>query len=135
MAMDFILEYSEDIVIAVVKIRRATFLEALQFQNMLTNEIENGCRKAIVDLSGCSSIDPAFFSAIIITFKKIINLGGNLKLVRPKNYLDDYEKLENNIRVFEIFSSKEDALESYKMIFNKPGDTESQITAETAVRN
>jgi hypothetical protein len=51
-----------------------------------------------------------------------MNLAGNLKLVKPKNYLDDYQKLENNLRIFEIFNSKEKALECYKMIFCKPSD-------------
>ena len=120
--MDFTLEYSKDIIIASVIIKRATFLEALHFQNLLTKEIDNGYRKIVIDLSNCSSIDPAFISAIIFTYKKLMNLAGNLKLVKPKNYLDDYQKLENNLRIFEIFNSKEKALECYKMIFCKPSD-------------
>ncbi len=118
--MDFTLEYSEDIIIARVVIRRATFLEALHFQNLLIKEIDNGYRKIVIDLSNCSSIDPAFISAIIFTYKKLMDLAGDLKLVRPKNYLDDYQKLETSLRVFEIFNSKEKALECYKMIFCKP---------------
>jgi len=128
--MDFSIEYSEDIVIAKVIIRRATFLEALQFQNQLIKEIENGFRRVIVDLSNCSSIDPAFFSAIISAYKKIVNLGGNLKLISPKNYLDEYDKLENNLRIFETFNSREEALESYKMIFTKPTDETLQDNSQ-----
>jgi anti-anti-sigma regulatory factor len=120
--MDFVIEYSQDIIIATVVIRRATFLEALQFQNLLIKEIDNGYRKIVIDLTHCSSIDPAFFSAIFIAYKKLINLNGNLKLIKPKNYFDDIERLENNLRIFEIFNSKEEAIESYKMIFCNPSE-------------
>ena len=133
--MDFALEYSEDIVIARVIIRRATFLEALQFQNLLTKEIDDGCRKLVIDLSNCSSVDPAFISAIIIAYKKMVNLAGSLKLIRPRNYLNDYENLEKSIRVFEVFESKEDVLESYRMIFTKPSDQEMPNNTHAAISN
>jgi anti-anti-sigma regulatory factor len=118
--MDFALEYTEDIIIAKVIMRRATFLEALQFQNMLTQEIDNGYRRIIVDLTHCSSIDPAFFSAILIAYKKLLNLNGNIKIIKPNNYFDDYEKFETYLRVFEIFNSKQEAIDSYKIIFTNP---------------
>ncbi|MDR3626242.1 MAG: STAS domain-containing protein [Ignavibacteriaceae bacterium] len=124
--MDFSIDLSEDIIIARLIIRKATFLEALQFQNLLTNEIDKGYIKAVIDLSNCSSIDPAFFSAIITIYKKLIYAGGNLKLVKPTNYLDDYERFENNLRVFEFFNSKEEAIESYRMIFTQPVDLSEQ---------
>ncbi|MGA7722618.1 MAG: STAS domain-containing protein [Ignavibacteriaceae bacterium] len=118
--MDFALEYTEDIIIAKVIMRRATFLEALQFQKMLTQEIDNGYRRIIVDLTHCSSIDPAFFSAILIAYKKLLNLNGNIKIIKPNNYFDDYEKFETYLRVFEIFNSKQEAIDSYKIIFTNP---------------
>lgn len=133
--MDFALEYIEEIIVARVIIRRATFLEALQFQNLLIKEIDNGYRKLIIDLSNCSSIDPAFFSAIIIAYKKLVNQAGNLRLIKPKNYIDDIENLEKNIRVFETFSSKEEAVESFKMIFTKPADESIQDSTHAAVIN
>jgi len=121
--MDFSVEIKEEIIIAKIIIRRATFLESLQFQNLLTNEIDKGYIRAIIDLSNTASIDPAFFSSIIVIYKKLINAGGNVKLIRPVNYLDDYEKFKNNLRVFEFFNSIEEAVESYRMIFTNPVDT------------
>ena len=133
--MDFVLEYSEDVIIARVIIRRATFLEALQFQNLLTREIDNGCRKLVIDLSNCSSIDPAFISAIIIAYKKLVSLAGKLKLIRPRNYLDDYDNLEKSIRVFEVYDSIEEVLESYKMIFTKPSDETLSDNTRAVISN
>ena len=133
--MDFTLEYNEDIIIARVIIRRATFLEALQFQNLLIKEIDNGYRKIVIDLSSCSSIDPAFFSAIIIAYKKLLDLAGTLKLIKPKNYMDDYEKLDKNIRAFEIFGSIDEAIESFKMIFTKPSNNTLFDNFKAAVSN
>jgi hypothetical protein len=120
LAMDFALEYTEDIIIAKVIMRRATFLEALQFQTMLTQEIDNGYRKIVVDLTHCSSIDPAFFSSILVAYKKLLNLNGCIKIIKPNNYFDDYEKFETYLRVFEIFNSKQEAVDSYKIVFTKP---------------
>jgi hypothetical protein len=57
-------------------------------------------------------------------------MGGNLKLISPKNYLDEYDKLENNLRIFETFNSREEALESYKMIFTKPTDETLQDNSQ-----
>jgi len=129
--MDFTVEISEEIIIAKIIIRRATFLEALQFQNLLTNEIDKGYIRAIIDLSNTASIDPAFFSSIIVIYKKLINEGGNVKLIRPKNYLDDYERFKNNLRVFEFFNSVEEAVESYRMIFTNPADSVYPINTIT----
>jgi anti-anti-sigma regulatory factor len=120
--MDFSLEHSDDIFIIKVIVRRATFLEALQFRDLLIKEADNGRKKFVVDLSECTSIDSAFFSAIIIAYRKITSFGGKMKLVNPKRYLDENENMEKIFEVFETFNSKEEAVGSYKIIFITPSN-------------
>ncbi len=118
--MDFIGEYIKDIFVGKVGIRKATFLEADQFKDFLTKEIHNGYKKFVIDLSSCGSIDPIFLGVVIQTYKKLININGNLKLIRPKVNIYSNQNFENSLRIFETYHSVEDAVNSYKKIFVKP---------------
>ena len=56
---DFIKELYEDVVIEIVNMTRATLKEASEFKTILTTEIDSGCKKMIIDLSGCDYMDKA----------------------------------------------------------------------------
>ena len=118
--MDFSGEYIKDIFVGKVWIKKATFIEAEQFRILLSNAMNNEIKKYIIDLSGCISIDPIFIGVIIQTYKKLININGNLKIVRPKFAVHSNQSFENSLRIFEIYLSIEEAIESYRKIFVKP---------------
>ena len=111
--MDFIKESFEEIVVEVVNLSRATLKEAEEFKKVLTQEIEGGSRKMVVDLSECEFIDSTFLGALVVSLKKITSLGGDLKLVGFQPAVHSMFELTRMYRVFEAYPSKLEAIQSY----------------------
>lgn len=115
--MDFRKETFEDVVIQVVNLSRATLKEAEEFKRILTDEIEGGTRKLIVDLSECEFIDSTFLGALVVSLKKITALSGDLKLIGFQPAVHSMFELTRMHRVFEAYPTKFEALESFGIKF------------------
>lgn len=111
--MDFTKEIFGDVTIEVVNLTRATMKEAEEFKKILSNDIDLGARKLVVDLSECEFIDSTFLGALVVSLKKITALGGDLKLVGFQPSVHSMFELTRMYRVFEAFPSKKEAIESY----------------------
>lgn len=111
--MSFLSEKTNDIAIETIEISRATFKEAEEFKNFLNKDIEQGFLKLIVDLSKCSFIDSTFLSTIVTALKKVSKLGGNLKLVGVHSETQALLELTGTVKVFEIFSTVDEAINSF----------------------
>ncbi len=112
--MDFIREKYNDVIVECVNLTRATLKEAEEFKKTLTQEIEMGTRKIIVDLTECEFIDSTFLGALVVSLKKITGLGGDLRLVGFQPAVHSMFELTRMYRVFEAFKTKEDAINSFK---------------------
>ncbi len=126
--MDFKREYNDDILILAVNLKRATFLEANSFNDILVDEIGKGYRRFIVDLSSCNSVDPVFVGVLILTLKKLASLKGNLKIVIPEIGFNLEKSTMYSLRLFETYKTKNGALESFKMSINSRSGNRNQIT-------
>ncbi len=111
--MDFLRETHEDIVVETVNLTRATLKEAEEFKQTLSQDIEMGSRKIIVDLSDCEFIDSTFLGALVVTLKKISNIGGDLRLVGFQPAVHSMFELTRMYRVFEAYKTKEEAIKSF----------------------
>lgn len=111
--MDFTKEIFGDVTVEVVNLTRATMKEAEEFKKILSNDIDLGARKIVVDLSECEFIDSTFLGALVVSLKKITALGGDLKLVGFQPSVHSMFELTRMYRVFEAFPSKKEAIESY----------------------
>jgi anti-anti-sigma factor len=111
--MDFLRESHEDIVVEIVNLTRATLKEAEEFKQTLAQDIEMGARKLIVDLSDCEFIDSTFLGALVVTLKKISNIGGDLRLVGFQPAVHSMFELTRMYRVFEAYKTKEEAIKSF----------------------
>ncbi len=111
--MDFIREKYDDVVVECVNLTRATLKEAEEFKKTLTQEIEIGTRKIVVDLTECEFIDSTFLGALVVSLKKISGLGGDLRLVGFQPAVHSMFELTRMYRVFEAFKTKEDAIKSF----------------------
>lgn len=111
--MDFIREKHGEIIVEVVNLTRATLKEAEEFKQTLAQDIEMGARKIVVDLNECEFIDSTFLGALVVSLKKITNLGGDLRLVGFQPAVHSMFELTRMYRVFEAFKTKEDALKSF----------------------
>jgi anti-sigma B factor antagonist len=111
--MSFKSEKINDVVVEIVEIKRATFKEAEDFTKLLNRDIDTGYSKIIIDLSMCSFIDSTFLSTIVTALKKVSKIGGNLKLIGVHSETQALLELTGTVKVFEIFSSRHEALSSF----------------------
>jgi len=111
--MDFTKEKYGDITVEVVNLTRATLKEAEEFKLTLIQDIEEGVRKIVVDLRQCEFIDSTFLGALVVSLKKITTIGGELKLVGFQPAVHSMFELTRMYRVFEAFSTKEEAVNSF----------------------
>ena len=112
--MDYLQETYEDVVVQFVDLTRATLKEADEFKYTLSKSIEQGYRKIVVDLSLCEFIDSTFLGALVVSLKKVTTMGGDLRLVGFHPAVHSMMELTRMHRVFESFSTKEDAINSYE---------------------
>ncbi len=111
--MDFTKEKYGDITVEIVNLTRATLKEAEEFKLTLAQDIEEGARKIVVDLRQCEFIDSTFLGALVVTLKKITALSGDLKLVGFQPAVHSMFELTRMYRVFEAYSTKEEAISSF----------------------
>ena len=111
--MDFFQEEHGVVLVEVVNITRATLKEAEEFKQILLKDIESGRRKIVVDLTDCEFIDSTFLGSLVVALKRITGLGGDLKLVGLQPTVNMMFQLTRMYRVFETFSSKEEAIKSF----------------------
>ena len=112
--MFFIKEEHNDVIVEFVDLTRATLNEADEFKLRLTENIENGYKKIIVDLTVCEFIDSTFLGALVISLKKVTSIGGDLRLVGFQPAVHSMFELTRMHRVFETFNTKEDAIMCFK---------------------
>lgn len=112
--MKFNKEINNDILIEAVISERATFAESEIMRSILNKDIEDGWRKIIVDLKECSFMDSTFLGTLILEFKTISKLGGSLVLAGVNGDALSMLELTGTKNLFQIFESKEKALESFK---------------------
>jgi len=112
--MFFTKEEHNDVIVEVVDLNQATLNEADEFKQRLAENIKNGYKKIIVDLTNCEFIDSTFLGALVISLKKVTSLGGDLRLVGFQPAVHSMFELTRMYRVFETFETKEDAILSFK---------------------
>ncbi|MBI2419025.1 MAG: STAS domain-containing protein [Ignavibacteriales bacterium] len=115
--MDFTRETYTDVIVEVVNLTRATLKEAEEFKKVLSEEIDKGTRKLIVDLRECEFIDSTFLGALVVSLKKITALGGDLRLVGFQPSVHSMFELTRMYRVFEAFQTRQSAVESFGVKF------------------
>ena len=111
--MDFTKEKYNDVLVEVVNISRATLKEAEEFKLTLLQDIEEGAKKIVVDISECEFIDSTFLGALVVSLKKITSLGGDLRLVGFQPSVHSMFELTRMYRVFESYKTKEEAIKSF----------------------
>ncbi|MEO8230960.1 MAG: STAS domain-containing protein [Ignavibacteriota bacterium] len=108
---DFINEVIGDICIETLNFPRATLKETVAFRNRIRDDIDNGKRNIIIDLSLCEFCDSSFIGALVVCTKK--SFSENVKfsiIVQPGTSLSDIFHATRLDRVLNIHKTREDAL-------------------------
>jgi anti-anti-sigma factor len=111
--MDFTKEIYGNVLLEVVNLTRATLKEAEEFKQILTEDIESGWRKIVIDLAECEFIDSTFLGVLVVSLKKVTALGGDLRLIGFQPAVHSMFELTRMYRVFEAFKTREEAIKSF----------------------
>jgi len=111
--MGIIEEVIDDVVVEIINIERATIREAEFLKEKLTQKINAGYVKVIVDLSSVEFLDSTFLGVIVGTLKKVVKQGGDLKLVGFRPSVRSMFELTRLFRVFETYPELQDAIKSF----------------------
>ena len=115
---NFCQEYRSDILINRVNLLRATVNEADELRNLLDEQIVLGSTKMVVDLSQCTHLDSTFIGVLVVTLKKILAKGGELKIVEPLDPAKELYYLTGISKVFNNFETAEEATKSFGLTTN-----------------
>jgi anti-anti-sigma factor len=112
--LDFEKQLSGDILIEKINLPRATTVEAGIIKKRLFEDILLSKKKIIVDMSECLFIDEIFLGALVVSLKRTRETGGNIKVVIDSSVLKKIPNITGFQKVFENYSSVENALKSFK---------------------
>jgi anti-anti-sigma factor len=110
---DYTKEEYGDILIEVVNLSRATLREAVDFREILLNEIALGRKKIIVDFSETDFVDSSFLGALIIALKRVNALGGDLKLIGLSKLVQEMFQLTKMSELLKSYKTREEAIKSF----------------------
>jgi anti-anti-sigma factor len=111
--MDFEKTTNNRVVVLNVNLIRATLKEAEEFKNQLMNEIKNGNKKIVVNLTRCEFIDSTFLGSLVVALKKVTSSGGDLRLVGFQPAVNSMFELTRMYRVFESYETPDEAVKSF----------------------
>jgi anti-anti-sigma factor len=112
--LDFEKELSGDILIEKINLLRATSVEVSIMKKRLFENIHLSKKKIIVDLSKCYFIDEIFLGALVVSLKRSRETGGDIKIVMTPSVAKKTTNITGFQKVFENYSSVEDALRSFR---------------------
>jgi anti-anti-sigma factor len=110
--LDFEKEYSGDIVILTVNLSRATVKEAHEFRKFIDDEISKKKLKIIIDLSPCDFLDSTFIGVLVVTLKKLADIGGELRIIEPPSIAHTILTVTGTLNIFNTHKTKSEAIMS-----------------------
>ncbi len=97
--------------------KRATAEIAREFKDFLFSLIDkNNSGKIIIDLNEVQFMDSFFLGAVVSGLKKIRSQNGDLRLLNVQDPLIPVLELMHLDEVFKIFTSRQDALNSFQSV-------------------
>lgn len=118
--MEFKLEKYEDVAVVHVFLNRATLAKAVKFKEFVTEIINSGTNKLIIDLGICEYLDSTFLGAMVALLKKVNSMNGDLRLVYNKDMPSLVFVITRMDKVFKIFNQLDEALTSFNVSGQKP---------------
>lgn len=114
---DFEQEEIGEVCITTINFARATLKEAGVLREIINNDIRQGKKKIIIDLSKCDFLDSSFMGTLVVCTKKSLNEKVKFHIViREESYLTSLFRTTRLERVLTIFETRQSALDhfSYK---------------------
>ena len=103
----------EDIIIERVNLGKITLIESKVFWERLQDDIVQGHRKIIADLSDCKIVDSALIRVLIQAQNLLSKNHGNLKIVLPNGETLKIIELLGVSEIINVYKLLDDALNSF----------------------
>jgi len=103
-----------DVVVIEVKGNMMGGPDAQKFRDLMHKLIEDGKNKVVVDLKNVKFINSAGLGTLISALTTTRNAGGDLKIANPTQKIESLLMITKLIKVFESYSSVDEAVESFK---------------------
>jgi len=84
-----------------------------QLREAITNAINQGHNKILLDMSGVTTIDSSGIGELVGSYTTVTNRGGKLKLLHLPAKVNDLLHVTQLITVFEVHENEADAVKSF----------------------
>jgi anti-anti-sigma factor len=102
-----------DVVIEIVNLTRATYKEALIFKDILNVDLARNYKKIVIDIRQCEFIDSTFLGVLVFIKKNLLELGGDVKIVKSYSTVRTIMEKVGTNKFFSIYNTIEAAVQSY----------------------
>ncbi len=102
-----------DVTIVDVSGRLSLGESAAQLRETLHDQIQQGRKKLLLNLSDVSYIDSSCVGEVVAAFTSIANRGGTLKLLGLAKRVKDILQVTKLYTVFEVYEDEAEALKSF----------------------
>lgn len=111
--MQYTFKAEKDILIVVINEKRATVDFSAELKEDLIQKIEEEHKNVVIDLSLTEFVDSSFLGTLVAGLKKATLKSGDLKIVGLQAPVRAMFELTRLYRIFDIFESVEDGLNSF----------------------
>lgn len=111
--MGYSFNVKKEILIVKIEEKRATIEFSGTLKDDLLKKIKQGNSKVIIDLSATEFVDSSFLGTLVAGLKKTASKNGDLKIVNLQEPVRSMFELTRLYKIFEIFDTVEDALNSF----------------------
>ena len=84
-----------------------------QLREVITNAVNEGRTKILLDLSGVTTIDSSGIGELVGSYTTVTNRGGKLKLLNLPSKVNDILQITQLISVFDVYDNEREALDSF----------------------
>jgi len=92
---------------------RIDSMNANELGETLSEEIERGGRRIVLDLSKVSYMSSAGLRELVAAYRKLQDAFGDLRLAQPSARVQDVLEMSGLDTIFQIFPTQADAVSSY----------------------
>jgi anti-sigma B factor antagonist len=111
--MQYSFKTEKDVIIVVINEKRATVDFSAELKEDLIHKIEEENKNVIVDLGLAEFVDSSFLGTLVAGLKKATMKSGDLKIVGLQPPVRAMFELTRLYRIFDIFDTVDDALNSF----------------------
>jgi anti-sigma B factor antagonist len=108
--MEISIEQRDGVNILTLQGERATLQNAWEFRNALSELVDKGEKRILVDLSPVNFADSSFLGVLIHFFKVLVRQDGELRVAGLNPSLRILFEMANLTRLFDIYDSVDEAM-------------------------